>query len=79
MAEPIEHRTIGSAWCPCGKHKAKEQAVCVTCFASLPLLVKYGLASLRLEIREKSIAFALENAKRNGEPKFATREGNLFK
>lgn len=79
MAEPKEDRTIGSAWCPCGKHKAEEQVICFTCFFSLPMVVKYGLCSLRLEIRLKSMKLALDKAAENREPKPRSSEGELFR
>lgn len=78
MGEPNARVTLGSPWCPCGKHKAKEQVVCLTCFASLPMIVKYGLGSRRAEILEKSITFAIRSAVQNGELKPKSFEGELF-
>jgi hypothetical protein len=71
---------IGSCWCECGKHKKAEQVVCFGCFASLPLMVKYGLCSLHLETREKSVAFATRAAmdNREGSTKPASPQGEIF-
>jgi len=80
MGEPIQgqSKTIGSPWCPCGKHKTKEQVVCFACFCSLPMVVKYGLCSLRLELREKAVADALRRADENREAVYQRSEGELF-
>jgi hypothetical protein len=79
MGEPNEKRTIGSPWCPCGKHKNKEQVICFTCFCGLPMVVKYALCSLRLEVREKASAFSISRAVENSEPQPASAEGELFR
>lgn len=72
---------IGTNWCDCGKHKKAEQVVCFGCFASLPLMVKYGLCSVDFEVREKSVAYALRWAMDNRQD--STRpepvEGELFR
>lgn len=83
MRKSNEEYAIGSAigcpWCPCGKHKTKEQAVCFDCFSRLPMMIKYGLCSLRVEIREKAVAYAVRKAAERGDGYMESSEGELFR